>query len=73
MAKSWENMSYHEKLEALRQDMVRVHAAVRALTQDQDETWGALKETRSATGKIIKDVATLRALWPYEKKYSRTG
>jgi hypothetical protein len=74
VTKSWNDMTYHEKLETLRQDMARIHATVIALTRDQDETWDALKGTRSELGKIAKDVATLKALWPHpQKKYFRTG
>jgi hypothetical protein len=74
MAKSWDDMTYHEKLELLRQDMARIYAALSARARYEDETWEALKGTRSELGKITKDIATLKALWSYpQKKYSRTG
>jgi len=74
MAKSWDEMTYREKLEMLRQDIFRIHASIGSLKRDQDETWEALRATRSEIGKIAKDVGTLKALWPYsQKKYSRTG
>ena len=42
MTKSWDEMTYYEKLETLRQDMARIQTVIRALTRDQDETWDAL-------------------------------
>jgi hypothetical protein len=74
MPKSWDDMTYHEKLEMLRQDMARVYAAVGELTRDQDQTWEALRGTRSQLGKLSKDVATLKSLWTNsQKNYFRTG
>jgi hypothetical protein len=74
MAKFWDEMTYHQKLEMLRQEMSRVHTFIGSLKRDQDETWEALRATRSEIGKITKDVATIKALWSDpRKKYSRTG
>jgi len=71
MTTSWNDMTDHEKLEILWRAMAQIHAAQNATTSDLDETWDALRATRSELGKITKDVATLRALWP--KRYSRAG
>ena len=71
ITKSWDNMTYHDKLEILRREMTRLHAALHAVTCDLDETWDAMRETRSEVDKITKDVATLRSLWP--RRYSRAG
>ncbi len=51
--------------------MNRIETTLSALLSELDVTWNAMKETRSELGKINKDVATLRSLWP--QKYSRTG
>jgi hypothetical protein len=64
-------MTDREKLEIVRCDMNRIERTLSALLSELDVTWNAMKETRSELGKISKDVATLRALWP--QKYSRTG
>jgi len=71
MTKSWDNMTYHEKLEILAREMHRLHGALHALTCDLDETWDAMRETRSEVDRITKDVATLKSLWP--RRYSRAG
>jgi hypothetical protein len=71
MAKSWGEMTYHEKLETLRQEIARIHAAINALTRNEEETWEAMRGIRSELGKITKDVATLKALWP--RNYSRAS
>jgi hypothetical protein len=73
MATDWDDMSHHEKLETLRRDMIRIVTALNALTSDVDRTWTSMRETSSEMRKVTKDVATLRALWPYTKKYSQTG
>jgi hypothetical protein len=73
MATDWYNMTVHEKLDALRRDMAGIHAVLNALSSDVDQTWDAMRETRSGLDKITKDVATLKSLWPYTKKYSQTG
>jgi hypothetical protein len=67
----WNNMTDSEKLELVRRDMNRIEKTLSALLSELDVTWNAMKETRSELGKINKEVATLRALWP--QKYSRTG
>jgi hypothetical protein len=71
MADSWDDMFYSEKLDILARAMTQIQAAQTALTSDLDGTWEALRATRSELGKMAKEVATLRALWP--KNYSRTG
>jgi hypothetical protein len=67
----WNDMTDREKLESLHRDMQRIEATLSALLSDLDVTWNGMKETRLELGKITKDVATLRALWP--RNYSRTG
>lgn len=67
----WNRMSDREKLEIVRSDVHRIEATLSALLSELDITWNAMKETRTELGKITKDVATLRSLWP--RKYSRTG
>ncbi len=67
----WNRMSDREKLETVRSDVHRLEATLSALLSELDVTWNAMKETRLELGKITKDVATLRSLWP--QKYSRTG
>jgi hypothetical protein len=73
MALDWDDMTDREKLEVLRGGMARVLATLNALMSDVDETWDAMRGTTSELGKIAKDVGTLKSLWPYPKKYSRTG
>jgi hypothetical protein len=70
-AMHWNNMTDREMLEIVRRDMNRIEKTLSALLSELDVTWNAMKETRSELGKINKEVATLRALWP--QKYSRTG
>jgi hypothetical protein len=67
----WDNLTDREKLDLVRRDMSRIETTLSALLSELDVTWNAMKETRSELGKINKDVATLRSLWP--QKYSRTG
>jgi archaellum component FlaC len=73
MANHWENMNHHEKLETLRRGMAQILDAINALSSDIDGTCDAMKGTRSDVGKIAKEVGTLRALWPYTRKYSQAG
>jgi hypothetical protein len=87
MTKSWDDMTYHEKLELLRRTMAQIHARQTVVTSSDGEIWDALRATRAEfertakevenlktlrleLRKLIKEVATLRALWP--KNYSRT-
>ena len=67
----WHSMTDREKLDIVRSDVHRLEATLSALLSELDVTWNAMKETRIELGKITKDVATLRSLWP--QKYSRTG
>jgi hypothetical protein len=71
MNSRWSSMTDREKLEIVRSDVHRLEATLSALLSELDVTWNAMKETRIEIGKITKDVATLRSLWP--QKYSRTG
>ena len=57
-------MTDRERLEIVRSDMHRIEAMLSALLSELDLTWNAMKETRTELGKITKDVATLRSLWP---------
>jgi hypothetical protein len=67
----WHGMTDREKLDTLHRQMHRIEATLSALLSDLDATWNGMKETRSELGKINKEVATLRSLWP--ARYSRTG
>jgi hypothetical protein len=71
MATNWDDMTYHEKLETLRRVLVEIHTLLTNRSFDEDETWDAMRGMRSELGKMSKDIATLKALWP--KKYSRTA
>lgn len=71
MTKSWDDMTYNQKLEALTRAVQEMHATQIKSISDQNETWEALRALRLEIGKIAKDVATLRSLWP--KNYSRAG
>jgi hypothetical protein len=66
----WDHLTDRQKLDLVRRDMNRIETTLSALLSELDVTWNAMKETRSELGKINKDVATLRSLWP--QKYSRT-
>jgi len=67
----WHQMSDHEKLESLQRQMHRIEIMLSALLTDFDATWNGMQETRTELGKINKEVATLRSLWP--QKYSKAG
>jgi hypothetical protein len=54
MANSWGNMTNHEKLETLRQDMDQIYAAVNALR--------AATETNSSVAKLRKVAEVVRAM-----------
>lgn len=69
--KPWREMNTTEKLDALQREMAQITDALHALTSDLDATWAGMRETRAAVGKITKDVATLRALWP--RRYSQAA
>jgi hypothetical protein len=71
MGKPWHKMSPDEKIEILWRAIDRINTVQIALASDMDGTWDALRTTRSELGKITKDVATLRSLWP--KNYSRAS
>ena len=64
-------MTDHEKLESLQRQMHRLEIMLSALLTDFDATWSGMQETRTELGRINKEVATLRALWP--QKYSKAG
>jgi len=67
----WSDMSDHEKLESLQHQMHRLEIMLSALLTDFDATWAAMQETKAELGRINKDVATLRSLWP--TKYAKAG
>jgi hypothetical protein len=71
MGVSWHGMTDREKLETLHREMHRIETTLSALLCDLDATWNGMKETRSELGKINKEVATLRSLWP--NRYTRAG
>jgi hypothetical protein len=73
MATHWDDMTSDEKLEALRRDLARILAALHAVTSDVDEIWETMRGTAPEVAKMSKDVATLKSLWPYTRKYSRTA
>lgn len=72
MANDWDGLTSDEKLEVLRRDMARILAVLSELTSDLDGTWDFMRGTTSELGKINKDVATLKALWPYKRSHSLT-
>ena len=71
MTKSWDDMASEEKLEILWQAIGHIYDTQNALNSDLNAVWEELQAARSELGKNVKDVATLRSLWP--KSYSRTG
>jgi hypothetical protein len=84
MTKTWDSMTYNEKIETLRREMARfrtisgemanLEAKISVMISDFGETWNAMRDTRSELDKVKKDVGTLKALWPYpQKKYSKAG
>ncbi len=68
---AWPSMTDHEKLESMQHQMHRLEIMLSALLTDFDATWSGMLETRTELGRINKEVATLRALWP--QKYSKAG
>jgi hypothetical protein len=71
MNAAWPDMTDHEKLESLQRQMHRLEIMLSALLTDFDATWTGMQETRTELGRINKEVATLRALWP--SRYAKTG
>jgi len=67
----WHDLTDREKLESLQRQMHRIEITLSALLADFDATWSGMKETRAELGRINKEVATLRSLWP--SKYSKAG
>jgi hypothetical protein len=64
----------HATQEAVKTEIDQVWNALRAARTAFEDTTvevSTLKTLRFELGKILKEVATLRALWP--KSYSRTG
>jgi len=75
MRKSWDDMTHHEKFEAMREDLLRLRALQHELTSELDTAWAAMREARSEIGRMDKEVATIRALSPHlaPRKLSRIG
>ena len=71
MAGGWDDMTCDEKLESLRRDVTRMVQVLTELMSDVDGGWAVMRGTSSQLGRINKDVATLKALWPHTKKYAR--
>lgn len=67
----WHQMTDHEKLESLQRQMHRIEIMLSALLTDFDATWAGMQETKAELGRINKEVATLRSLWP--SKYAKAG
>ena len=71
MADEWGDVL--KEIELLKQDMHRIADAIALIAADLDETWEAARIAQSDLARLNKQVATLRALSPYTKKYARTG
>jgi septal ring factor EnvC (AmiA/AmiB activator) len=71
MADEWDDVL--KEIESLKQDMHRIVDAITLTASDLDQTWDALEKAQSDLGRLNKQVATLRALSPYTKKYARIG
>ena len=71
MADEWGDVL--KEIESLKQDMHRIADAIALIAADLDETWEAARIAQSDLARLNKQVATLRALSPYTKKYARTG
>jgi hypothetical protein len=71
MAEGWDDVL--EQIDSLKQDMRRIVDAITLTASDLDQTWEALRKAQSDLGRLNREVATLRALSPYTRKYARTG
>jgi chromosome segregation ATPase len=71
MAEEWDDVL--EQIDSLKQDMRRIVHAITLTASDLDQTWEALRKAQSDLGRLNREVATLRALSPYTRKYARTG
>jgi hypothetical protein len=71
MVDEWDDIL--SKIESLKQDMHRIVDAVTITASDLDLTWEALKKAQLDLGRLNKEAATLRALLPDTRKYTRTG
>jgi hypothetical protein len=71
MADEWDDVL--KQIESLKQDMRRIADAITLTASDLDHTSEALKKAQSDLGRLNKQVATLRTLSPYTKKYAQTG
>jgi len=65
MRKSWDEMTYNERLERMRQDLLQLRADFYALRSDLEKEWDAMREIRSVIGRVDKEVGTIRALSPH--------
>jgi hypothetical protein len=63
--KSWEDMTYHEKLENMRQDLLQLRADLYGLRSELEKEWEAMHDIRSVIGIVDKEVGTIRALSPH--------
>jgi hypothetical protein len=71
MADEWDDVL--KQIESLKQDMHRIADAIALTASDLDQTWEALRKAQSDLGRLNREVATLRALSPYTRKYARIG
>jgi len=63
--KSWEDMTYHQKLENMRQDLLALRADLHGLRSELEKEWEAMRDIRSVIGRVDKEVGTIRALSPH--------
>jgi hypothetical protein len=71
MADEWDDVL--KEIESLKQDMHRIADAIALIAADLDQAWEASRIAQSDLGRLNKQVATLRTLSPYTRKYARTG
>jgi hypothetical protein len=71
MADEWDDVL--KEIESLKQDMHRIAEAIALIAADLDQTWEAARIAQPDLARLNKQVASLRALSPYTKKYARTG
>jgi len=70
MADDWDDIL--SEIDTLKQEMRRIVDAVTITASDLDQTWEALKKVQLDLGRLNKEAATLKALSPHARKYTRT-